>query len=57
MPKVAHAAKLAYLRRLCLASDSMHVETARLIETLATEPRYALSAATLKPKPRRRPKP
>jgi hypothetical protein len=53
MSKVAHAAKLAYLRRLCLAIDSMHAETARLVASMTNEPRSASSAASLKPKPRK----
>ena len=53
MSKAAHTAKLAYLRRLCVATDSMHAETARLVASLSNEPRYASSATSLKPKPRK----
>jgi hypothetical protein len=57
MPKAAHAAKLAFIRRLCLASDSIHAATAQLIAELSQEQRYATSVASLKPKSRRPSKP
>jgi hypothetical protein len=53
----AHAVKLAFIRRLCLSAESMHVETARLVTAVSTETRYASSAAPLKPKPRKSLKP
>jgi hypothetical protein len=41
---------LARIRRLCSAADKMHRETTRLIDELATEPRYTMSAAPSKSK-------
>jgi hypothetical protein len=34
-------AKRAHMHRLCLSVESMHIETAWLMKTLANEPRYA----------------
>ena len=53
MPKPAHAAKLVYIRRLCLSAESMHAETAKLVASLSEERRYASSAKGLRPKPPR----
>ena len=52
MPKIAHAARVAYIRSLSQAAEAMHVETALLIEALGSmEPIYTKSAkAALKPK-------
>jgi hypothetical protein len=52
----AHVAKLDYIRKMCDSAESIHVETARLVELLSHEPRYATSAASLKPEPPRRPR-
>jgi len=53
--KRAHAAKLAYIRRLCLSAESMHIETTKLVAELSKETRNDSSAASSKPKRRRRP--
>jgi hypothetical protein len=42
---------LKYIRRFCASSEAMHIDTARMIERLLSEPRYAKSAARLKQKP------
>ena len=52
VPKPAHAAKLAYIRRLCLSAELMHIETAKLVAELSKEPRDASSATTRKTKRR-----
>ena len=52
--RAAHIAKLDYIRKVCDSAESLHIETARLIELLSHEPRYATSAASLKPEPPRR---
>jgi hypothetical protein len=53
VPKVAHAARVLRLRRLSSAAEPMHIETARLVEFLSHEPRYATSTLSLRAKPRR----
>ena len=53
MPKAAHAASLAYIRRLCLTADMLHIETARLVNALAGPTLYTKSTKSLKPKRRR----
>jgi hypothetical protein len=49
--KVAPTARVIRVRRLSAAAESMHVETARLVESLSHEPRYARSTVSLKHKP------
>ena len=55
-PKTPHVEKLDYIRKMCDSAESMHAETARLVESLSNAPRYASSAAALKPKPPRQKK-
>jgi hypothetical protein len=50
MSKVAVARKVAYLVELAAAADSMHRQTALLIESLSNEPRYLRSTLPLKAK-------
>jgi len=57
MPKPSDAETVAVIHRLCAASDSMHVETAKLVVHLLEEPRVAASARPPKhTPPRTRPK-
>ena len=56
MPTKAHAAKLAYIKRLCLDADSVHAETAKLVASISGETLYVRSTRKLKPKPVRTPK-
>jgi hypothetical protein len=53
MAKTPHVAKLDHIRKMCDSAESMHIETAQLIESLSHAPRYASSAAALKPRPPR----
>jgi hypothetical protein len=49
VPKPSHAAKLAYIRRMCLSAESIHNETARLVADLSDEIFYVSSTSELKP--------
>jgi hypothetical protein len=51
MAKADRTAKLAYIRRLCLSSESIHFETAKLIADLPEEDRRTTSAESLKAEP------
>ena len=48
MSKVALARKVAHLFELCAAADSMHRQTALLVESLSSERRYVKSTVPLK---------
>jgi hypothetical protein len=47
MNKVARVAKVDYIRKMCVSSESIPIETALLIAE-SKAPRYAHSAAALK---------
>ena len=50
MSNADDARRRVLLRRLCSSGEDTHIETARLVIDLMAEPRYARSAAGLKPK-------
>jgi hypothetical protein len=56
MSKADRTAKLAYIRRLCLSSESIHSETAKLVADLPREDRRTSSAEPVKAEPIKRPR-
>ena len=56
MSKADRAAKLAYIRRLCLSSESIHSETAKLVADLPEDDRRTTSAESLKAESIKRPR-